>query len=130
GAAKGLADVGFDRRKKIGLGHFLTRDQIEEKIPTYMTDIFTTMPGIHVDYSSGQPVLTGSRGTTGSGCVNYVVDGTPYSRRRRATSTTSCIRTKSKRSRCTATWIRPRSTRSPASRVRPLSSGPRRGRAI
>ncbi|HZS58711.1 MAG TPA: carboxypeptidase regulatory-like domain-containing protein [Gemmatimonadaceae bacterium] len=79
GAAKGLADVGFDRRKKMGLGHFLTRDQIEEKIPTYMTDIFTTMPGIHVDYSSGQPVLTGSRGTTGSGCVNYVVDGTPYS---------------------------------------------------
>lgn len=79
GAAKGLADVGYDRRKKMGLGHFMDRQQIEEKIPTYMTDIFTTTPGIRVDYSSGQPVLTGTRGTTGNGCVNYVVDGTPYS---------------------------------------------------
>jgi hypothetical protein len=79
GAAKGLAQVGYDHRKKMGLGHFLDRDQIESKIPTYMTDIFTTMPGIRVDYSSGQPVLTGTRGTTGNGCVSYVIDGTPYS---------------------------------------------------
>jgi hypothetical protein len=78
GAAKGLAQVGFDQRKKMGLGKFMTREQIEEKIPTYMTDIFTTTPGIRVDYSSGQPVLTGTRGTSGSGCVTYVVDGTPY----------------------------------------------------
>jgi hypothetical protein len=78
GAAKGLAQVGFDQRKKMGLGHFLNREQIEERIPTYMTDIFTTMPGIRVDYSTGQPVLTGTRGTTGSGCVSYVIDGTPY----------------------------------------------------
>jgi len=79
GAAKGLAQVGYDRRKKMGLGKFLDREQIESRIPTYMTDIFTTMPGIRVDYSSGQPVLTGTRGTTGNGCVNYVIDGTPYS---------------------------------------------------
>lgn len=79
GAAKGLQDVGYDRRKKMGLGKFMDRQQIEEKIPTYMTDIFTTTPGIRVDYSSGQPVLTGTRGTSGNGCVNYVVDGSPYS---------------------------------------------------
>ena len=79
GAAKGLAQVGYDHRKKMGLGHFLDREEIESKIPTYMTDIFTTMPGIRVDYSTGQPVLTGTRGTTGNGCVNYVIDGTPYS---------------------------------------------------
>jgi len=79
GAAKGLAQVGYDRRRKMGLGHFMNREEIESKIPTYMTDIFTTTPGIRVDYSSGQPVLTGTRGSTGSGCVNYVIDGTPYS---------------------------------------------------
>jgi len=79
GAAKGLAQVGYDRRRKMGLGHFMNRDEIESKIPTYMTDIFTTTPGIRVDYSSGQPVLTGTRGTTGNGCVNYVIDGSPYS---------------------------------------------------
>jgi hypothetical protein len=78
GAAKGLEQVGFNHRQKMGLGHFMNREQIESKIPTYMTDIFTTTPGIRVDYSSGQPVLTGTRGSTGSGCVNYVIDGTPY----------------------------------------------------
>ncbi len=76
-AQTGLQKVGFEQRKKMGLGHFLTRDQIEGKLPTYMTDIFTTMPGIHVDYSTGQPVLQGSRGVGGS-CVNYVLDGVPY----------------------------------------------------
>ncbi len=79
GAAKGLEQVGYNHRQKMGLGHFLNREQIESKIPTYMTDIFTTMPGIRVDYSSGQPVLTGTRGTSGNGCVSYVVDGSPYS---------------------------------------------------
>jgi Carboxypeptidase regulatory-like domain len=78
GVQKGLNDVGYSRRQKMGLGHFMNREQIEGKIPTYMTDIFTTTPGIRVDYSSGQPVLTGTRGTTGSGCVNYVIDGSPY----------------------------------------------------
>jgi Carboxypeptidase regulatory-like domain len=74
----GLSKVGYDQRKKMGLGHFMDKQQIEEKLPTYMTDIFTTTPGIRVDYSTGQPVLTGTRGTTGNGCVAYVIDGTPY----------------------------------------------------
>jgi hypothetical protein len=77
-AQSGLAKVGYDQRKKMGLGHFMDKAQIEERLPTYMTDIFTTTPGIRVDYSTGQPVLTGTRGTSGAGCVNYVVDGTPY----------------------------------------------------
>jgi Carboxypeptidase regulatory-like domain len=74
----GLSKVGYDQRKKMGMGHFMDKSQIEEKLPTYMTDIFTTTPGIRVDYSTGQPVLTGTRGTTGNGCVAYVIDGTPY----------------------------------------------------
>jgi carboxypeptidase family protein/TonB-dependent receptor-like protein len=76
-AQTGLQKVGFEQRKKMGLGHFMTRSEIEEKLPQYMTDIFTTMPGLHVDYSSGQPVLTGSRGAGGT-CVNYYVDGVSY----------------------------------------------------
>jgi hypothetical protein len=75
---KGLNLVGFTDRKKMGLGHFMTEDQIAEKDPQIMTDIFTTMPGIQVNYSSGQPVLTSSR-TAGGGCVKYYVDDVPYS---------------------------------------------------
>ncbi len=74
---KGLGLVGFTTRKKMGLGHFLTEDQIAEKDPQVMSDIFTTMPGISVSYSTGQPVLTSSR-AVGGGCVNYYVDDIPY----------------------------------------------------
>jgi hypothetical protein len=74
---KGLKLVGFTDRKRMGLGHFLTEDQIAEKDPQIMTDIFTTMPGITVNYSSGQPTLTSSR-TAGGGCVKYYVDDVPY----------------------------------------------------
>ncbi len=73
---RGLRNVGFSTRQRAGLGHFLTEDQIAERGPTQMTDLFTTMPGIHVDYSSGYPVLTSSRDATG-GCVTYVIDGVP-----------------------------------------------------
>jgi hypothetical protein len=73
---KGLRNVGFTQRQKSGLGHYLTEDQIAAKLPTVMTDIFATIPGIMIDYSSGQPELKGSRGAGGS-CLTYVIDGVP-----------------------------------------------------
>jgi Carboxypeptidase regulatory-like domain/TonB-dependent Receptor Plug Domain len=73
---KGLRNVGFTQRQKSGLGRYLTEDQIAEKLPTVMTDIFTTVPGLMIDYSSGQPQLKGSRGAGGS-CLTYVIDGVP-----------------------------------------------------
>jgi hypothetical protein len=72
-----LKKIGFTDRQKTGQGHYLTRDQIEERLPQVMTDVFETMPGITVDYSSGSPVLKGSRSAGGS-CVNYVIDNVPY----------------------------------------------------
>ncbi|MFI5248831.1 MAG: carboxypeptidase regulatory-like domain-containing protein [Gemmatimonadales bacterium] len=71
---KGLRNVGFTQRQKSGLGRYLTSDQIAEKLPTVMTDIFSTVPGLTIDYSSGQPQLKGSRGAGGS-CLTYVIDG-------------------------------------------------------
>jgi carboxypeptidase family protein/TonB-dependent receptor-like protein len=73
---KGLRNVGFTQRQKSGLGRYLTEDQIAEKLPTQMTDIFTTVPGLTIDYSSGQPQLRGSRGAGGT-CLTYVIDGVP-----------------------------------------------------
>lgn len=73
---KGLREVGFTQRQKSGLGHYLTEDQIAKKMATQMTDIFTTMPGLQIDYTSGDPTIRSSR-NAGGGCVNYVVDGVP-----------------------------------------------------
>jgi len=75
---QGLKRVGFSDRKKVGLGHYLTEDQIASKLPQDITDVFTTMPGLAVSYATGQPVLQGTR-TAGGGCVSYVIDGVPYS---------------------------------------------------
>ena len=73
---KGLRDVGFTTRSKAGIGEYLTEDQIAERQPTQMTDLFTQMRGIRVDYSSGYPMLEDSRDASG-GCVSYVIDGNP-----------------------------------------------------
>lgn len=36
----------FERRRKMGFGHFLTEDDIKKKGPTYMGDIFRGLPGV------------------------------------------------------------------------------------
>lgn len=36
----------FERRRKLGFGHFLTEDDIKKKAPTYMGDVFRGLPGI------------------------------------------------------------------------------------
>jgi hypothetical protein len=36
----------FERRRKLGFGHFITEDEIRTKAPTYMGDIFRGTPGI------------------------------------------------------------------------------------
>ncbi len=73
---KGLRDVGFSTRSKAGLGQYLTEDQIAQRQPMQMTDLFTQMRGIRMDYSSGYPMITDSR-DAGGGCVSYVIDGVP-----------------------------------------------------
>lgn len=36
----------FERRRKLGFGHFITEDMIRQKAPTYMADILRGTPGI------------------------------------------------------------------------------------
>ena len=73
---KGLREVGFTARQKSGMGRYLTEEQIANKMPTVMTDIFTTVPGLTINYSNGDPEVRSSR-NAGGGCVNYVIDGVP-----------------------------------------------------
>jgi hypothetical protein len=71
---KGLRDVGFTGRKQAGIGHFVTADQIAERGAIRLTDIFSQMPGIRVNYTVDPPQLVGSRDAQG-GCITYVFDG-------------------------------------------------------
>lgn len=74
---KGLRDVGYTTRAKAGIGTYITEDEIAQRQPTQMTDLFTQVRGIRVQYTQeGYPVLTDSRDASG-GCVSYVIDGVP-----------------------------------------------------
>ena len=71
---KGLRDVGFTSRQHAGIGHFVTADQIAERGAIRLTDIFSQMPGIRVNYTVDPPTLVGTRDAQG-GCITYVFDG-------------------------------------------------------
>jgi hypothetical protein len=84
-AARMLAyqKIGFTERQRMGFGHFLSDSDVARRAAAAVrvVDLFTGMPGVRVEYVSGQPVLRGTRGgsglTPGGGCVAYVVDGAP-----------------------------------------------------
>lgn len=72
--------VGFNRRRRNGIGTFLDVEDIDRKRPLTTTDIFETVPGIYVDHSFHPPIVMGSRGHSSvmgaSGvCVNLYLDG-------------------------------------------------------
>ncbi|MBA2707692.1 MAG: carboxypeptidase regulatory-like domain-containing protein [Gemmatimonadaceae bacterium] len=71
----GLARVGFSERKRRGTGRYLDIDQIERRGAHDLASLLTGTSGIRVQYSNGQPVITGRPSGFGNGCVNYYVDG-------------------------------------------------------
>jgi hypothetical protein len=73
---EGLDKVGFNRRLKSGLGQYLTTEQIEQRNPVYLSDLFRTMPGLRVNTTSGAPQVESTRGY--GSCVNFYLDGSPW----------------------------------------------------
>jgi hypothetical protein len=64
--------VGFERRRRQGAGYFLSPEQVEQRKPYLLSDLFRTMPGVRVfPNGNGQPTLFG-RG----GCLmGVIIDG-------------------------------------------------------
>jgi hypothetical protein len=82
--AQGLAPaydaVGFNERRRRGIGTFMDIEDIDRKHPLNATDVFESVPGLYVDHSFHPPIILGSRGHSSvmgaSGvCVNLYVDG-------------------------------------------------------
>jgi len=73
----GLHRVGFDTRKKLGIGHFMTPDEIARRNAWQLVDLMTEMPGVTRKISeTGEEYLAAGRGP--NGCVTYVIDGMAY----------------------------------------------------
>jgi len=73
----GLDQVGYSQRKKNGFGYFMGPEDIAQRQATRMTDLFRTVPSLRVVPSGMDYVVESNRDAMG-GCVNYVVDGSPY----------------------------------------------------
>lgn len=75
--ARGYQNVGFSQRRRVGVGQFMTLDQITARHAEQFTDLFTNFHGIRLAYGgpAGTDVVA-SRGI--DGCVVYVIDGMSF----------------------------------------------------
>jgi hypothetical protein len=75
-AAAGLDKVGFTERKRTSMGRFLTHEEIEQRNPMVVTDLFSLMPGVRLTRDAqGNDVLQSSRAMSGEGnCTAVFVD--------------------------------------------------------
>jgi hypothetical protein len=70
--------VGFEQRMKIGIGQFLTFEQIQQRHATRLSQLLDQMRGIQVHIKDPKSFDYSVEGTRGpASCVGYVVDGVP-----------------------------------------------------
>jgi hypothetical protein len=76
---QGLERVGWTSRKKgAATGYFIGPDQIEARKASQFTDLLTTTPGVRVQGSMGQMMITATRTAGRAGCVTIYVDGSRW----------------------------------------------------
>ncbi len=74
----GYGAVGFDQRMKMGIGQFLTYEQIQRRHATRLAQLLDQMRGIYVSVKDPKSFDYSVQGTHGiASCVGYVVDGVP-----------------------------------------------------
>jgi hypothetical protein len=73
-----LDRVGFNQRKRSGNGYYLDPERLEKMHPNRLTDIFQQVPGLRVNYSGSSVEVSSSRGSSISGCVQYILDDMPW----------------------------------------------------
>lgn len=68
---------GFENRRRLGVGHFITREEIEKRDPHLLSDIVRTIPGtMFVPAGLGRSVLRFTRAQKMRDCPpQYYVDG-------------------------------------------------------
>jgi protocatechuate 3,4-dioxygenase beta subunit len=74
----GLEKVGFTRRKSLGTGYYLTPEEINRRNALELPDLLTMAPMLRRQTVDGHQVIMGRPQGGGNGCVNYIVDGVPW----------------------------------------------------
>lgn len=73
-ASAGLERVGFAARQRLGMGRYLTSDQIAARRPIRTTQLLETIPGIRV-VSNGRGGYSLRSTRDSNGCVSVYIDG-------------------------------------------------------
>lgn len=75
--AERLRRVGFEDRRRVGLGRFMDAEQIERRQPMHVTDVLRSFPGFRIVESESGRTIVPVRSATGqsASCVNIFVDG-------------------------------------------------------
>jgi hypothetical protein len=68
-----LDKVGFNDRRKSGLGYYIGPDRLARMHAIEVTDILRMVPGLRVSYGPNGEMVSSSRGIGGS-CVQYYLD--------------------------------------------------------
>jgi hypothetical protein len=72
---RGLARVGFSRRKVTGAGYYLTPEQIARQRAYDLPSLLAMAPMLRRDYSGGRPHVSGRPVAGRLGCVTWWLDG-------------------------------------------------------
>ena len=72
----GLAKIGFSSRKQIGMGWYVTPEEIAKRSPLLTSDILRMTSGLRVVNASNGTYLQGMQGpsSTSEGCLNIFMD--------------------------------------------------------
>jgi hypothetical protein len=73
----GLEKVGFNQRKKNGMGFYIGPERLVGAHPLVLSDILRLVPGLRVEYGEHGDMVSTARGIT-NGCVQYYLDDSPY----------------------------------------------------
>ncbi len=76
--SRGVRYEDFERRMRTGRGHYITRQEIEERQYNSLTDAVRGKRGVHVECASGARGCVIKMARAGQGCYpQYIVDGRP-----------------------------------------------------
>lgn len=79
-ADRGLERIGFHQRKRALTGYFLTSEDIMQRAPNMLTDVFRTIPSLRVvrDGLYDYKVESARATLIGPNCVRFFFDGVAY----------------------------------------------------
>jgi carboxypeptidase family protein/TonB-dependent receptor-like protein len=69
-----LEKAGFNSRKRTLHGYFITREDIDRRKPSHLSDMLRNLPGVTVSYQRGGVVISG-RSAVRSSCTSVIIDG-------------------------------------------------------